>query len=450
MARVFNQTLFKGKKTVYVSRRKEPGISDIYDWHTKHSTYVKREFGHRYYAIKRVPDGSGSRQVSKCFDSLDEARRWRHSDVSARDHADISTFGEILERFFAIQSSHLRFSTVQTYRNQAVQLVPLSPVPMNRLDEFTVDRWIQGLKHEKENMKSSRLSFEKEVGLLKQVCRFYVEYFDPSYRVPVLRRHVRDSIISAERINERKSRAKDRYMTDAQRASFLRALSYRCDRTADDRRVYVLAFLQVLTGLRIGEAASLRWNDVDLDRAVIKVSRTVIWSRRSGIETVIANTTKSGEAREVPMLDAVKSALTDLRERESRSLGLIFSSDGVMPLSYRAIQYRYDVAFKSAGIDFRSTHILRHSFATDFLGKTSHQSALQAILGHATSKQTAHYAKITAHLKQRAMDDYSKQLHSSEGFENVVSLGNAGKKSITETVVVVTNDGFERILRTET
>ena len=78
-----------------------------------------------------------------------------------------------------------------------------------------------------------------------------------------------------------------------------------------------------------------------------------------------------------------------------RSKGLVFSEDGLNPAPYRVIQHYYDKAFLSAGLKWRSTHILRHTFATDFLEKTGNKLALQGLLGHSSSRQTDHYAKIT-------------------------------------------------------
>ena len=62
---------------------------------------------------------------------------------------------------------------------------------------------------------------------------------------------------------------------------------------------------------------------------------------------------------------------------------------------YRNVQYHYDSVFRRLHLKWRSTHILRHSYATDFLEKTGRKDALQGQLGHSSSKQTDHYAKIT-------------------------------------------------------
>lgn len=423
MKKRFDPKQYKGKRTVYGTRPKDRGISDIFDWHDGSASYVKREMGLRYYAIKKSKEG---RQLSKCFETLDEARRWRMQDDNAPRKLDAPRLGDVIERFFESQAAHLRASTILTYRNQSNRLSSLTALPMNRLDEFAVDQWLRDLKQSIDTMKSSRLSFEKEVGLLGQICRYYVEYFDSGYHTPILKRHLRDAVISATRIAERRSVARRRFLTESQRRDFLTAMRANSTGSSLDLQIYVLSVLQILTGLRIGEACALRWNDIDFARNTLVVSRTVIWSRKAGVQTEISDVTKTGEVRDIPLLSEVRAVLLDLREQSGRQLGLVFSKNGTEPLSYRAVQYRYNRAFAKAGIGFSSTHILRHSFATDFLTKTSDPSALQGILGHTTSKQTSHYAKITSDLKQRAMNAYSQRLSSDIELTKVIELGKAG------------------------
>ena len=101
-----------------------------------------------------------------------------------------------------------------------------------------------------------------------------------------------------------------------------------------------------------------------------------------------------------------------------RSKGLVFSEDGLNPAPYRVIQHYYDKAFLSAGLKWRSTHILRHTFATDFLEKTGNKLALQGLLGHSSSRQTDHYAKITDSVIKAGVRAYDQKLRGG----NVVDL----------------------------
>ena len=108
-----------------------------------------------------------------------------------------------------------------------------------------------------------------------------------------------------------------------------------------------------------------------------------------------------------------------------RSKGLVFSPDGLNPVPYRLVQYHYQAAFRKLGMSWKSTHILRHSYSTDFLERTGNKAALQGQLGHRTSRQTDHYAKITATTQQAGVRAYNESLHGS----NVVELFPANQDS---------------------
>jgi len=60
------------------------------------------------------------------------------------------------------------------------------------------------------------------------------------------------------------------------------------------------------------------------------------------------------------------------------------------------------------GSEWRGTHLIRHTFATDFLEKTGNQRALQGMLGHQTSRQTDHYAKMTGATLDKGMEQYEQ------------------------------------------
>lgn len=82
-------------------------------------------------------------------------------------------------------------------------------------------------------------------------------------------------------------------------------------------------------------------------------------------------------------------------------------------------------------LTIKPTHILRHSFATDFLAETQNHHALKSILGHAEVKQTEHYAKVTEGLVSNGFIKYEESLTAKtidDNESNVVALlVNAGK-----------------------
>ena len=60
------------------------------------------------------------------------------------------------------------------------------------------------------------------------------------------------------------------------------------------------------------------------------------------------------------------------------------------------------------GLPWRSTHILRHSYATGALMATRDLSSVQASLGHASSRMTERYAKVIAMLDRGTAEKTAK------------------------------------------
>jgi len=77
-------------------------------------------------------------------------------------------------------------------------------------------------------------------------------------------------------------------------------------------------------------------------------------------------------------------------------------------LTYGAIKASFNMAFKALGLTWRSTHILRHSYATVALQATGSLSAVQASLGHSSSRMTERYAKVVALLDRETVQKTSK------------------------------------------
>ena len=124
------------------------------------------------------------------------------------------------------------------------------------------------------------------------------------------------------------------------------------------------------TGIRLGELAGLRWADV---------------GRRS-----LSVTGKTG-ARLVPVSPAVREVLTGLGDKTH----LWVSSRG--PMSIYAVQMVVNRVFQRSGLRGRKlgAHLLRHTFATHYVGNGGNVVNLQRILGHTSLETTMIYVHLS-------------------------------------------------------
>lgn len=159
---------------------------------------------------------------------------------------------------------------------------------------------------------------------------------------------------------------------------------------------YRLALFLLHTGARIGEAAGLCWDAVDLENGFVSVIRTVWWDRHTR-KPNLQNQAKNDESiRIIPLAKPVLEMLREIKAQRKSIDGPVFCSPEGNLLSYPSIQNAFNRGFTALGLPWRSTHICRHSFGTLALLATRDLSAVQASLGHNDIRVTQRYAKAVA------------------------------------------------------
>jgi integrase len=133
-----------------------------------------------------------------------------------------------------------------------------------------------------------------------------------------------------------------------------------------ERRLYPLFLLMVRTGLRIGEALALKWDDVHFARRELRVERAVFKAE--------ITTPKSGHGRTVDMSKQLTETLRRLQaaqkaaklRRGLQEMALwIFPSLAGTPLDHANVEKAFKRVLKTAELPLHFTpHCLRHTFAS--------------------------------------------------------------------------------------
>jgi len=184
-------------------------------------------------------------------------------------------------------------------------------------------------------------------------------------------------------------------------------------------RVVVLTL--VLVGVRISELLALLWSDLDLDKGIATIRRTLSTARVKGLPNdserwrwfdpkTIAGT------REVPLPPQLVTALKEWREKcpESR-FGLVFCNVAGEPLDRTMIGREVLApALKRAGMEKHVTlHGLRHTYASTLIMLGREVAQVSKYLGHSdiyvTMTVYAHFIKR----KHDTMDDLEQLMQFS-------------------------------------
>ena len=418
MAIPFNPNQYKGKNQVYQKLPHHQGICWIWDWSTEKNKYIQRQgIGPKYYCYKKI----NGRQVSQCFEDLKEAKKWRNSTVLFTSDATFQSlnFKTVQVRFFAHNQNRWKITTTELYETYLKHFVFFNELQMHQINSYAVDEWLKHLKSTDylKGQHSTRLSYQHELTLLKQICSYYAEYIDETYIHPCKKRHNSDCIVDHEKFNAAKNNNKTKFLPLDECLVFLQKLKSSAEGNSNEWLYYHLAEFQMFSGCRIGETCALSWSDIDWNKGQVHVSKTVQWARHKKRQTQISSSTKTSKARQVSLPIQLMESLKSWSQKCNRTSGLIFSDSPFVPIPYRATQYRYNSVFKQMASNFSSTHIMRHSFATLWLTLSGGAvQSLQKQLGHSTPQQSMHYAKVTDELIKEGM------LGFENGLGKVISI----------------------------
>ncbi|MBI2268619.1 MAG: tyrosine-type recombinase/integrase [Candidatus Blackburnbacteria bacterium] len=158
----------------------------------------------------------------------------------------------------------------------------------------------------------------------------------------------------------------------------LNRMEYRALRDAakDDKRISAIIELMLQTGLRIGEVANLKLEDVQNEK--IKISAYA-----------------SQPEREIPLNKPAKDALEDyLKERSSIQNSHVFVTKSGRPLLVRNIRSSIDRYFREAGIENAKVNDLRSTFIAHQLRSGVDVVTISKIAGHKRLSTTERYLEF--------------------------------------------------------
>ena len=163
--------------------------------------------------------------------------------------------------------------------------------------------------------------------------------------------------------------------------------------------------LCLYSGLRIGELIALQWNDIDLTKGILTISK----SCHDGKDGLIIDEPKTATSRRIIPLP--KQLLPILRSVKKRSDSPFVVSASGKPVSVRSYQRSFELLLKKLKIPHKSFHSLRHTFATRAIECGMDVKTLSEILGHKNPTVTLNrYAHSLMEHKTDMMNKLGKLL----------------------------------------
>jgi integrase len=297
---------------------------------------------------KGLPD------LSKCFNTKNEAERWARAVQVAIDRgiyldpseASKTTLHDLISRYVAEILPTKKGYADDLYRLRAIQRKAIAKTTLARLSAVDIARY----RDERLGQVAPNTVI-RELAYLSSVINHARREWGISINNPV--QTVRKPPMP---------RGRDRLITEAEETVLLKELE------ANGRRnlwMRPLVSLALETAMRRGELLSLNWADINFQNRT-----ATLWE------------TKNGEKRIVPLSS---KALMVLANMPKSLCGAVF------PLNAAAQEKAFREAVRRAGIDDLRFHDLRHSAITRMAKKLPNVIELASVSGHKSLRMLQRY-----------------------------------------------------------
>lgn len=175
------------------------------------------------------------------------------------------------------------------------------------------------------------------------------------------------------------------------------------------------------TGMRIGEALALKWEDIDFSQKNITISKTLVYPLNS---TPYLSTPKSNKSRRVIRMDETTIFLMKKHRINQMEVylkykkyapseeGYIFHQQDGRWLRTNVVRDYFKTICNRANLPILSPHALRHTHAVHLIESGANIKYVSERLGHASIKTTADtYLHITDKIENDSLNQYEKYIN---------------------------------------
>ena len=169
--------------------------------------------------------------------------------------------------------------------------------------------------------------------------------------------------------------------------------------------------LSLYTGIRIGELCALKWSDIDLEKRILTVNRTMQrikdLSGNSKTKIHIGTPKSRSSLRQIPLPDFLVEILREVKTNDDDYL----LTGKKLFAEPRTMQYRFAAILKKLKLPKVNFHALRHTFATGCIALGFDVKTLSEILGHSSVEITLNrYVHSSMERKRACMDILNRQI----------------------------------------
>lgn len=184
---------------------------------------------------------------------------------------------------------------------------------------------------------------------------------------------------------------------------------------ADSQSIYLMILLGGCVGLRRGEMAALRWNDIDFAAETLTVTQNRVHAKKAVVEkapkTQAGNRTISIGSDVANALREAKAAYDEAAEKPSFcDEGYVLCKDDGKPFHPDSVTQKWERFVEKSQLPKIRLHDLRHSNATALIAAGVNAKIVQHRLGHSEISTTLN---IYTHVLPEMDGDAAEKLNQS-------------------------------------
>lgn len=207
------------------------------------------------------------------------------------------------------------------------------------------------------------------------------------------------------------------------------------DTVRKDWRPYLVT--RFFTGMRTGEINALEWKHVDFEQDLILVRQSIVKGK-------LENTKTDGSMREIPMVPAVRAALTEQRALVPKGCRWVFAQRNGEPINLVNFTNRvWRPLLRYLDLAVRRPYQTRHTAATLMLGSGENPEWVARILGHSSTEMLFRtYSRFVPNLTR----------NDGRAFTGLVSAGKDANPSASNdlpaSLALLSRQQLEALVRT--
>ncbi|GAD45553.1 hypothetical protein ANG6_0048 [Streptococcus anginosus T5] len=175
-----------------------------------------------------------------------------------------------------------------------------------------------------------------------------------------------------------------------------------------DRFAFTLIYTLFMTGIRIGEAQALNWEDINFKEKTLDISKNMYY--KTSKEFYITEPKTLASNRQIALDDTTIKYLMEWKEIQKKNIDtdLVFSYNG-LPTNKSTTSHIITRHAKLAGVHRIKTHALRHSHASLLISLGENALVIRDRLGHEDIKTTlGTYGHLYPNMNREVVDKLNK------------------------------------------